>query len=275
MNLNNINLPYPVLGMSDDILPLPENPIIEVNQNETFEHTFVITLKTNNKCIDDLVKTGFAVYACEIECRKTFYRICFTSDKPSFEVRIPRKAVSGEIILTPTVVAKRKILNYINPGFHEDYKGYSFNIESGDLLCVFQQHLFTAEIEYDKLKAVSTFITILKTDKTISYIDLDKPKIHLYLPEELYRQYRTRISHQSEFNSPIHASLALNALLYGILQYEKYSDKKWALTIKYRVNSETQFENLDLSVPSDAIKIAQLLLGDPYKRMFNNFMEIE
>ena len=275
MNLNNINLPYPVLGMSDDILPLPETPILEVNPNETFEHKFVITLETNNKYIDELIKKGCAVYACEIECRKTFYRTCFTSNQSSFEVRFPRKAVSGEIIITPTVVAKSQIYNYINPGFHEDYKGYFFNIEPGDLLCVFQQQLFSAEIEYDKLKAVSTFITILKTDKAVSYIDLDKPKIHLYLPEELYRQYRTRISHQSEFNSPIHASLALNALLYGILQYEQYSDKKWALTIKYRINSEPQFENLDLSIPSDAIKIAQLLLGDPYKRMFNNFMEIE
>lgn len=274
MNLNNINLPYPVLGMADDIIPLPDNPIIEI-ENDAIDHIFNVSLNTNNPLINKLVKDGIAVYSFEVECRKTFFRHCFTSKKSEFQVKIPRKYVAGEIVITPTVVAKYPILKYENPGFHEDYSGYTFNIEPGDLLCVFQQYFFSAEIEYDKLKAVSSFISILKTDKKISYVDLDKPKINLYLPEDLYNQYRTKICHQNDFNSAIHASLAMNAIVYGILQIEEYKDRKWAQTIKFRVGKEEQFNNLDLETPSDALRIAQLLLGDPYRRMFNSFIDLE
>lgn len=274
MNLNNITLPYPVLGISDDILPLPSMPEIVSLESETFDHAFSVYLETNNPVIDNLVKNGRAVYACEVECRKTFFRECFTSATPKFEVRFPRKSVAGEIKLTPTVVAVSGILNYCNPGFHEDYSGYVFNIEPGDLLCVFTQQVIYADIEFDKLKAVSTFISVVKTDKAISYVDLDKPKIHLYLPQELYSQYRNKISHQQDFNSTMHASLALNAILYGILEISKFPDTKWALTIKYRMKTESQFNGLDVSNPTDAIRIAQILLGDPYYRMFNDINSI-
>lgn len=72
----------------------------------------------------------------------------------------------------------------------------------------------------------------------------------------------------------MHASLALNAILYGILEISKFPDTKWALTIKYRMKTESQFNGLDVSNPTDAIRIAQILLGDPYYRMFNDINSI-
>lgn len=272
MNLNNLTLPYPVLGLSDDITPLPDEPIVAPVPNDPHEHIITFSLKTNNPTIDNLIATGRAMYVCEVECRKTFFRTCFTSDKSTFTIRFPRKAVAGEILLTPTVIAKSTILNYSNPGFHEDYQNLSVTLEPGDLLCVFNQFDYFAEIEFDKLKAVSTFITVLKTDKNLSYIDLDKPKIHVYLPDELHTQYRTRINNQNEFNSSLHASLAMNALVYALTQIDKFSDTKWAQTIKYRMQTEDAFDGLDLGNPTDSIRIAQLLLGDPYRRMFNDFI---
>lgn len=272
MNLNNLTLPYPVLGLSDDIMPLPETPMVDPVPNDPHEHIITITLQTNNPTIDNLVASGHALYVCEVECRKTFYRKCFTSSSNSFTVRFPRKAVAGEIRLTPTVIANMTILRYSNPGFHEDYQDMTFTLDPGDLLCVFSQLDYFADIEFDKLKAVSTFISILKTDKPLSYIDLDKPKIHVYLPEDLHTLYRTRINKQNNFNSSLHASIAMNALVYALTQIRNFSDTKWAQTIAYRMNSEEIFDGLDIENTADSIRIAQLLLGNPYKRMFNDFI---
>ncbi len=272
MNISNLSLPYPVLGISDDIIPLPESPVIQPVPNDPTDHIITLSLNTRNPYINNLIKEGKALYACEVECRKTFFRECFTSTENTFTLRFPRKSVSGSIVLTPTVVATQTIENYENPGVHEDYEGVTFNIDPGDLLCVFNQLDYFAEIQFDKLKAVSTFITILKTDKPLSYIDLDKPKIHLYLPEKLHSMYRSRICNQSQFVSSLHASLALNTLVYALTQIERYTDTKWAQTIKYRLTTEDAFNELDVTNPSDAIRIAQLLLGDPYERMFNDFI---
>jgi hypothetical protein len=111
---------------------------------------------------------------------------------------------------------------------------------------------------------------ILPTDKKESYVDLDKNKIYLYMPRDLYNLYCGPISHNRSFVPALHASIALNAIVYGILNYEQYSDKLWAQTIHMRVNTETVFANYDLSRPSDALPIAQILIGNPYKRMFES-----
>lgn len=42
MNISNLSLPYPVLGISDDIIPLPELPVIQPVPNDPTDH--IITL---------------------------------------------------------------------------------------------------------------------------------------------------------------------------------------------------------------------------------------
>jgi hypothetical protein len=268
MKLSNLSFPYPVLGIADDVLPLPNKPRIDYSDKDPINHIFDITLVSNNATIEGLIKQGVAVYCCEVECQKTLFRKAFTSEQPSFSIEVPRKEVAGEILLTTTIVAIKPLFNYINPGFHQDYAEYRFSLDAGDLLCLFGQNIWNADIKYDKLKAVSTFMQILPTDKEESYVDLDKNKIYLYLPKELFNLYRGPISHNRSFAPALHASIALNAIVYGILNYEQYSDKLWAQTIHMRVNSEPEFANYDLSRASDALPIAQILIGNPYKRMF-------
>jgi hypothetical protein len=269
MKLNNLSFPYPVLGISDDILPLPDKPKIDYIEKDPVNHIFDIALKSNNSTIDTLVKQGFAVYCCEIECQKTLFRKAYTSNNPDFTIEVPRKEVAGEILLTTTIVATSPIFNYNNPGVHPDYSEFQFSLDAGDLLCLFGQNIWNADIKYDKLKAVSTFMQIWPTDKDESYVDLDKNKIYLYLPKKLFDLYRGPISHNSTFAPALHASIALNAVVYAILNYEQYSDKLWAQTIHMRVLSEPEFKHYNLNCASDALPIAQILIGNPYKRMFD------
>ena len=63
MNLNNISLPYPVLGISDDILPLlPEAPISFELSSDNYNYTFDIELHYENKDIQQLIDEGKAEF---------------------------------------------------------------------------------------------------------------------------------------------------------------------------------------------------------------------
>ncbi len=269
MNLNNITFPYPVLGSFDDILPVPAEPVVEVTSNKKNYH-FSIKLSYNNEDIERLVKRDFADYVCEINCEMTRYRRCYKGKSLNFEIDIPRREVAGRILFSCTITVKSTIMGYVNSGFHSDYAGHSFNMEPGDLLGMFAPFYYFADIKYDKLKAVGTFMEIVPTEDELPSTILDKDKIELRLPQVLYDQYRNN----PEVNSKpdiLHASLVLNSLIYALCRIENYSNKKWAQTIEYRIENEGELQEFRGQFPEDwrVDKLSQILLGKPYERLFN------
>ena len=189
MNLNNVSFPYPVLGSYDDILPTPEEPKVEVFQDKDFYH-FVIELNYNNPDIRKLVENNYADYVCEVKCEMTRYVKCYAGKILHFQIDIPRKNVAGRIVFSCTITVKRTIKDYINKGFHPDYFGHTFTMEPGDILGIFPQFYYVADIKYDKLKAVGTFMEIAETKDDIPKTILENDKIELLLPSELYQLYK-------------------------------------------------------------------------------------
>jgi len=275
MNLNNITFPYPVLGSFDDILPEPAVPVVGVTSDKENYH-FDIKLDYDNADIKRLVENDFADYVCEILCESTRYRSCRKGKSLHFEIDIPRRAVAGKIVFSCTITVKRTILHYVNSGFHPDYAGHTFNMEPGDLLGMFAPFSYNADIKYDQLKAVGTFMEIVPTDDEIPSTVLDKHKIELRLPHALYDQYRDNpdVSSQAEI---LHASIVLNSLIYALCKIENYEDKKWARTIYYRIQTEDELKEFREQEPEDwrVDKLSQILLGKPYERLFNYLINNE
>ena len=109
-------------------------------------------------------------------------------------------------------------------------------MEPGDILAAFDQISYNADIKYDKLKAVGSFMVIEETTDSLPNTLLDRDKIRLLLPTPLYNQYRN--NPQVNSNPDIlHASLVLNSLTYALCRYDQYSGKKWAEVIKYRIDN--------------------------------------
>ena len=269
MNLNNISFPYPVLGSYDDILPLPSTPKVKIDQDK-INHIFEVDLCSNNKDIEGWIAADYADYVCEVTCELTRYRRCYKSKTPKFNISIPRKGVAGRINFSCTVTVKKDIVNYVNSGFHEDYRGHTFNMEPGDLLAVLADFYYVADLRYDKLKAVGTFMEIVETEDELPATILDKDKIELKLPVEMYKQYRDNplINGRPEV---LHASLVLNSLTYALCRIEYYSTRKWAETIMYRIQTEPELAEFKSQDPEDwrVDKLAQILLGKTYERLFN------
>lgn len=269
MNLDNVSFPYPVLGINDDIMPCPEPPEVSLAADDKFYH-FKIVLRYDNVDISKLIETNYAEHVCEVVCSSTRFRKCYVCKDGHFEISIPKRNLGGKIIFTPTVTVKKKIDNYVNSGFHLDYADHKFEMEPGDILAVFDQITYNADIKYDKLKAVGSFMVIEKTSDSLPNTLLDRDKIRLLLPTDLYNLYRS--NPQVNSNPDIlHASLVLNSLTYALCRYDQYSGKKWAEAIKYRIDTEddlAEFRETD-SEEWRVDRLAQILLGKPYERLFN------
>lgn len=270
MKLNNISFPHPVLGIRDDVLPLLGEDCIMVESSSTLDSFILsITLKQENATITNLIKDGYAEYTCEIDCQKAFLRESYSSQAPMFSITIPRRKINGRVYLNCFVTVKKRIKKYSNPDFNEDYDGYTFDLQPGDILVGFPQAYFDADIKYDKLQAAGSFM-VIREDVTITQtrFDIAGDKIEIVLPPDLYSIFKNGVGDRNM--EIIHSSIVFNALSYALYNIEENSETLWARSVNTRIDTEPElsvFKELDkLQVPM----LAQALLGDPYKRMFEN-----
>ena len=276
MKYKNVSLPYPVLGIHDDVYPLLEEDCVQMSDpvKTAVSYTFSIDLTQRNRDITDLVAEGKAEYACEVTCKDTFLRLCYHSREPHFDITLDRKEVNGHIDFQCFIAAKVDILDYTNRDFNEDYHGFTFDLEVGDMLAVFPLAWWNTEIKFDKLYAAGSFMHIVEAadgiDKT--WFNLDDDRIMIEMPHDLFVQYQ-RIG--NSFPEVIHSSLVHNALVYALSNLGEYQDKGklWADSLMARMD-DPQLQQYDLSDMTQVYRVADILLQDPYKRLLDSLEKI-
>lgn len=276
MKYKNVSLPYPVLGIHDDVYPLLEEGCVQMADpvKTAVDYTFGIDLVQRNRDITDLVAAGKAEYACEVTCKDTFLRLCYHSKEPHFDITLDRKEVNGHIDFQCFIAAKENIPGYTNRDFNEDYYGFTFDLEVGDMLAVFPLAWWNTEIKFDKLYAAGSFMQIVEAadgiDKT--WFNLDDDRIMIEMPHDLFVQYQ-RIG--NSFPEVIHSSLVHNALVYALSNLGEYQDKGklWADSLMARM-ADPQLQQYDLSDMTQVYRVADILLQDPYKRLLDSLEKI-
>lgn len=270
MNINNISLPYPVLGISDDILPMLPADAVDVSVAEDKRNfTFTINLKFDNDDIEYLILDGKAEYSCEYDCPRTMLRACVKSAEPHLVITLPRTAIFKRLNFNCFVSVKAPILGYANSGFNIDYEGAAFDMEPGDVLVAFPQFHYDVDIKYDKLQAAGSFMQIRETNlyKEVRF-NIAGDKIEILMPTQLFHLYGdSAVKGAAEI---VHASLVLNALTYALLHIEDHEQTTWAKSIRYRLAHEDGFTEEELEDPDNVPAVAGRLLKDPYTRLFNH-----
>lgn len=274
MKINNLSFPYPVLGIGDDVEPRPSILRADISKTaRTFK--FDVNLDMQNQDIAAHIAKGNAKYACEVECSGTLFRKCYFSDEQHFHLELNRTALAGRVTFQVSVVVIKPIKNYYNSNFHEDYFGFYFDLEPGDLLAFIGQFNYDAEIKYDKLRSVGSFMQITegKMEKMPKF-DLGGDKINIKLPTTMYNQYKESILGNKQFSTIIHSSLVFNALVTALLYINENAETLWARTLKYRIDNSPELEpfrsTLDDQDAEEVMKLAQVLLMNPYKRLFES-----
>ncbi|MCD8297982.1 MAG: hypothetical protein LUC88_10465 [Prevotella sp.] len=278
MNLNNISLPYPVLGISDDIkTPLPPNDVVINLEKDKSSFTFHVYLDFDNLDIHNLIENGYAEYTCEYECSSTMLRKCVKSVTPKFTIKIQSDDVNGRIYFNCFVSVKKTIEDYINIDFNPDYDGYSFRMDPGDILVAFRRRQYDVDINYNKLLVAGSIMQILENNKDeYLRIDTQDSKISIQLPTKLYNQYCDYDSGIKNKAAILHSSIVMNALTYALLELsnKKKTDnidedaRLWVRTICYRLKHDKGLSLEDLDEIDNIPIVAQKLLGKPYDRLF-------
>lgn len=275
MKINNLSFPYPVLGIGNDVEPIPNIAEAKLPVKTPTTYIFETTLDMQNHDIQHLVKEGLAKYVCEVECPRTMLRKCFYSDKPHFKIELKRTALAGKVTFQYSIVAMKPIPGYFNRNFHPDYFGYTFDLEPGDLLAFIGQASYDVDIRYDKLKSVGSFMQITEGKmETMPKFILGGDKIEIKLPTPMYEQYRQSIMGDKQFSQIIHSSLVFNALVMALLYFADNEHTLWARTLKYRIDTEQALEKFKAAFPdldqTEVMELAQTLLLNPYQRLFDS-----
>ena len=277
MKYKNVSLPYPVLGIYDDVYPLLGDDCIQMSDpvKTATEYQFGIDLKQGNKDIAQLVNEGKAEYACEVTCRGTFLRRCYKSSTPHSDITLGRTEVNGRIEFQCFIATCQSIPNYSNDDFNEDYHGFTFDLETGDMLAVFPLAWWNTNVKFDKLYAAGSFMQIVEAGDGIDKIwfNLNEDRILIELPHDLFVQYQ-RIG--NSFPEVIHSSLVHNALVYALSNLSEYQEtgKLWADSLQLRLAELHVLTSELKNDMSSVYKAADMLLQDPYKRMLDSLEKI-
>ncbi len=288
MQLNdNIRLPYPCLYLNIAEEENNNKPDFEILHHNIQSTTFRLSKKVHNDDIESLIKSGKAKYCLEMDCQRTFYRDAFLNETGTFEVTLTNNRYNGKLIGTLSVVAVTEINNYKNVAFDSFYDSFDINIGPGEALAYLGTIEFMMEQKDLEVKRITDDFIEIVADETIKYsrFDLGGEKILLKLPQTMYDQYQARIVSNKEYESYLHASFLLNILTSALQNIGTYQNTKWAETLRDRIIKEDVLREIavgtddsdafdaegNLANPDVAIDLAQAILEDPYKRMFDSF----
>lgn len=267
---SRITFPYPVLGIRNDINGEPEFEY-ELSDDGT-NHVIDIKIKLNNPSIKFYIDTKRAKYVCEVDCSKTYYRVSEKYQQPVFHVKIPKRYVSGEVNVTLTVTAVKDISDYTNSLANQDYSGYVFNLESGDLLAYIGTLSIQTDIMSDEYKAVGSFIHFKGAEVADISYNLTGQDIEVILPQEMFNVYSERLKGKS-FRPAIIASVVKEAIVFALMNYKGNEELRWARILA----SAEVLKDYDLDDEMDiqkAIEMSSVLLKNPHKELFDKLEDI-
>lgn len=290
MRIENVSLPYPVLGISDDIRPTLEEtgcakPDISIEEKGG-DFCVKVVLKLENVDILNYVQEGYAEFSVEVSCHSTLFRKCITSASPEFDFIIEKNLLNGKLEFESFVIVKQTILNYKNKGLNSDYEGHTINLYKGDLLVAYRKCSIPLNLDLRNVRNIKSFMTVQKNTRinehSVTY-DLDSPKILILLPEEMMVEYNKKSANTADNNERkiiLKASLYLHALTFALLHYHTYKDKDymWVNALTYRMNEPDLKEycmdiinsesNDPVSQNTDELfKLAHMMLNQPYLGM--------
>lgn len=275
MRANDLNFPFPVLGMPGVMQGespkvsyasyIPDKNLILV------PYRWVFDIDIKNQCILDLIQKGKAQYMCEVTCSATLMRKCIFSATPKIEVVLGRREVNKRVEFSLYVVAKEHIADYDNDAANEDYRELApFDIDVGSPLAVLSSYRWDADLCYEDLTSLRSILQVLKntSDPSQEYVtlNLEHDYIQILLPALQYDAFMEK-SQTDAFGEVIKSSLILYALQAALYQFSPELTHRWERAVDTYIKQDSKFEGLSLENRGDIPLIAAKMLGNPFRRL--------
>ena len=270
---SNMNYPYPILrANSMDYKSSVFNADIK---KETTRNGFnlKITYGVNNSEIKELLNKHVLVYAVQLQCISTWYRDLLVSDSEVQEIFIPSGLVHERVDLCPCIIAVKKIENFSNNDFSEDFDGIPYEINKGEVVAIGERYKFDAIYKNDNIKKGDPIVHFVNDEKSpVMFCEWEYDAIRIHLPKEQYKKYN-EIGKYEPWKIPmLNAIYVVPAIVQGI--YEIYQDAinhgqgtlerySWYKTLKVMIMKAAKDDDAEFKrMLNDPIKTAQRLMND-------------
>lgn len=277
MKIANLSLPYPVLGVHDDIAGKYEISGPEVvTKLEKTEISLSHVLRNHE--IQALVEAGKAEFVTHVHCMRTCFRDCFRTSSLTQSITVKSDDLRDKVELEFFIIATQAISDYRPQSAHHDYSGFTFEVTPGAVLAYGGSTNFVADKQWLTSEAVGSFMVLEEGDWKSGpmKIDLERNKIAIVLSREDFRRYQ-KLSVAPKFDRIFHSALVLPALIYAVTQAihsaEAYQDRKWYQVLEDRRTNDPQIAGESWDV-ANAPVIAQRLLASPFDRTLSALVEI-
>lgn len=286
MKINERLYPHPVLShFSDDII----NSLFQLTPKiAAGRHSYKleVTARTNNKELQDLLRSSKAQYALHIECSATRFRSLIKSNEGHFSAEIPAEQLDGNVDLCSLIIATEDIQSYTNEKFHPDYQGISFTINKGDVLAVGQDKTFDALKDIDPLKYMSSIFKVRPNHQNATepfQVTYDE-YILISLSEVNFKNY-AQLRSDADKQPVLAAMIIIPALTYvlgeiktasQINNIDEFQEKRFFRVIQKKLREL----GCDPDAPNfwednSALLLSQQLTGDPLTKSLQLMMDTE
>lgn len=277
MKIANLSLPYPVLGVHDDVAGKYEitGPEVSVKLDRT---EIALGHILRNHEIQALLEAGRAEFVVHIHCIRTCYRKSFRSQSANQIITIKSDDLRDKVELEMFVIASQIIQDYRPESAHKDYSGFTFELNEGDILAYGGITNFVAHKQWLASEAVGSFMVLEEGDWKAGpmKVVLERPKISIVLSRDDFRRYKS-LAKARRFDRIFHSALVLPALIYAVTQMidaaDAYSDRKWFQVLEDRRTNDPELSSEAWEI-GNAPVIAQKLLSNPLDRTLTALVEM-
>lgn len=234
--------PYPVLSYySDDYVDSNFDTVITpIRDGYNIRLDFLA--EVNNSGISDLLAFGKAKIVYHLECAQTGFRVAVSTEKNEISYGIANKMINGRLQVCPFIIAETEISDYLNPDFHEDYRGFKFTIEEGCVMAVGKQVNINVDMDVSDLSNTPSVFSIIKNDDELALgmvVDFNYKKIVIKLSEREFFNFKS-LKGQPLIQSVLNSLVIIPALTYVLEEVSKrdpderyeYSSYAWYRAVK-------------------------------------------
>lgn len=266
--------PYPVLSYySDDYIGSSFDVIMEAKK-EGYDIRVDFLVELHNPGLQNSLDDGKAKIVYHIECAQTGYRKVFMTSQEEYSQIISYKKVCGRVQICPFIVAIEDLNGYVNELFHEDYRGFRFDIDAGCVMAVGRQVNIDIDKEINDLSQTPSVFSIIKNDDEIEssmLVNMDNNKIVISLPETDYYNYRS-IKDGVKVQPILNSIVIIPALIFVLEEVasrevgerDEYNRWGWYRAIKKALTTrfDLDIEAVEFS-ECDMFALAQRLIDVP------------
>lgn len=284
MSLQNRAFPYPVLRLENSDY-LETEYISEIELVDRVTNIVVeCRSKIDNPVLKQLLEEGKIEFIYRIECPKTYFRKIEKTSDTNIKFTLDNNNLLDKVYIESLVVAKQTIRDFYSKDFHQDFKGFKFNFDVGNILGVGKSIEFKSDKNINDLYSVDSIFSVVRRDADQEdgmRVDINgSGKIQISLSKPDYNKYALLVRKQ-EYKSILNTMIVLPALIWAFENvrlsedfYEMNKELRWLKSI----NIVLEGSGLDLTPESversSSFELAQNLLGMPLHRSLDGLSDM-